>query len=105
VDDLANALVFLATLDVEQYNALVEPSHCPLINVGIGMELTIRELVEEVARVVGYSGKFLQDTSMPDGTMRKVMDVTKIHKLGWKAKTSLKEGINLTYRKFCVAQA
>jgi len=105
VDDLANALVFLATLDVEQYNALVEPSQCPLINVGTGMELTIRELAEEVARVVGYSGKFVQDTSMPDGTMRKVMDVTKIHKLGWKAKTSLKEGINLTYRKFCVAQA
>jgi GDP-L-fucose synthase len=102
VDDLANALVFLATLDDERYNALVAPSLCPLINVGTGTDLTIRELAEAVADVVGYKGKFVQDTSKPDGTMRKVMDVSKIHDLGWKATTSLKTGISLTYKEFTI---
>jgi GDP-L-fucose synthase len=100
VDDLANALVFLATLDDVRYNALVDSSQCPLINVGTGTDMTIRELAELVAKVVGYSGKFVQDTSKPDGTMRKVMDVSKIQNLGWKANTSLQEGIKLTYKKF-----
>jgi GDP-L-fucose synthase len=100
VDDLANALVFLATLDDKRYNTLTAPAQCPLINVGTGTDLTIRELAETIADVVGYRGKFIQDTSKPDGTMRKVLDVGKIQGLGWKAKTSLKEGINLTYKIF-----
>jgi GDP-L-fucose synthase len=100
VDDLANALVFLATLDEQRYDTLVAPAQCPLINVGTGTDLTIRELAETVAAVVGYQGKFVQDTSKPDGTMRKVMDVSKIHGLGWKATTSLKEGISQTYKIF-----
>jgi GDP-L-fucose synthase len=104
VDDLANALVFLATLDDERYNTLVAPAQCPLINVGTGTDLTIRELAETIADVVGYRGKFIQDTSKPDGTMRKVLDVGKIQGLGWKAKTSLKEGINLTYKIFSEPQ-
>jgi GDP-L-fucose synthase len=104
VDDLANALVFLATLDDQRYNALAAPAQCPLINVGTGTDLTIRELAETVAAVVGYQGKFVQDTSKPDGTMRKVMDVSKIHGLGWKATTSLKDGIQLTYKVFCETQ-
>jgi len=105
VDDLANALVFLATLDEERYNTQVAPSQCPLINVGTGTDLTIRELAETVAAVVGYKGKFVQDTSKPDGTMRKVMDVSKIQNLGWKAKTSLKDGIALTYKIFSEMQS
>jgi GDP-L-fucose synthase len=100
VDDLANALVFLATLDDVRYNALVDSSQCPLINVGTGTDMTIRELAEHVAKVVGYTGKFVQDTSKPDGTMRKVMDISKIQNLGWKANTSLQEGVKLTYTKF-----
>ncbi len=100
VDDLANALVFLATLDDQRYNALVAPAQCPLINVGTGTDLTIRELAETIATVVGYKGKFVQDTSKPDGTMRKTMDVRKIQGLGWKATTSLKQGIALTYKSF-----
>jgi len=100
VDDLANALVYLATLDDKRYDMLVAPSQCPLINVGTGTDLTIRELAETVAAVVGYKGKFVQDTSKPDGTMRKVMDVGKIHRLGWNPTTSLKEGIALTYKEF-----
>ena len=100
VDDLAKALVFLAMLDDKRYNTLVSPSQCPLINVGTGTDLAIRELAETVAAVVGYKGKFVQDTSKPDGTMRKVMDVSKIQGLGWKATTSLTEGIHLTYKIF-----
>ncbi len=103
VDDLASALVFLAMLDEERYNTLVDPAQCPLINVGTGTDLTIRELAENVAGVVGYTGKFVQDTSKPDGTMRKVMDVSRIHSLGWKANTSLQQGLLRTYRTFCEA--
>ncbi|MBL6986252.1 MAG: GDP-L-fucose synthase [Methylobacter sp.] len=100
VDDLANALVFLASLDDERYGVLTDPSQCPLINVGTGEDQAIRKLAEIIAEVVGYSGKFMQDTSKPDGTMRKVLDVSRISGLGWKASTSLKEGINLTYKMF-----
>jgi GDP-L-fucose synthase len=100
VDDLADALIFLASLDNERYDALVHPSLCPLINVGTGEDLTIRALAELCADVVGYNGKFIQDTSKPDGTMRKVLDVSRINGLGWRANTSLQEGINLTYEAF-----
>lgn len=99
-DDLASALVFLATLDGMRYDALVEPSHCPLINVGSGEDLTIRELAEMVARVVGYQGRLVQDASKPDGTMRKMMDISKLRKLGWSAKTNLNEGIAWAYNSY-----
>lgn len=100
VDDLANALVFLATLDAQRYDALVEPSQCPLINVGSGEDLTIRELAETIAEVIGYTGKFVQDTSKPDGTMRKIMDVSKVHNLGWKPTIALRAGIALAYTDY-----
>jgi len=100
VDDLASALVFLAALDDERYNALVEPSRCPLINVGPGEDLTIRELAETIAEVVGYTGQFIQDTSKPDGTMRKVMDVSRVRGLGWEPKVALRGGITAAYADF-----
>lgn len=100
VDDLAGALVFLATLDEQRYDALVAPSQCPLINVGTGEDLTIRALAETIAEVVGYQGKFVQDTSKPDGTMRKVMDVSKIRALGWEPAVALREGVALAYQDF-----
>lgn len=100
VDDLASALVFLATLDDTRYDALVEPSHCPVINIGSGEDLTIRELAETVAEVVGYQGGFVQDTSKPDGTMRKIMDVSKIRKLGWAPEVDLHKGIALAYADY-----
>lgn len=100
VDDLANALVFLAILDDERYDELVAPTVCPMINIGTGEDGTIRELAETVASVVGYSGQYIQDTSKPDGTMRKVLDVSKMQGLGWRAKTSLKDGISRTYEDY-----
>lgn len=104
VDDLAEALVFLATLNDVNYDELIAPDVSPMINVGSGEDLTIRNLAETVAKVVGYAGKFIQDTSKPDGTMRKVLDVSKIQGLGWKAKTSLEDGIALTYKNFVETQ-
>jgi GDP-L-fucose synthase len=104
VNDLASALVFLATLDDKRYDSLVEPSHCPLINVGSGEDLTIRALAETVAGVVGYQGRFVQDTSKPDGTMRKVMDVSKIRGLGWSPNIDLREGVALAYNDFLERQ-
>jgi GDP-L-fucose synthase len=100
VDDLANALVFLATLDGERYDNLVDPMHCPLINIGSGEELTIRELAQTVATVIGFKGDFEQDTSKPDGTMRKVLDVQRLKDLGWHAQKTLPEGIAAAYVEF-----
>jgi len=100
VDDLANALVFLATLADTDYDVLVDPAQCPLINVGSGEDLTIRDLAETVAKVLGYQGSFVQDISKPDGTMRKIMDVSRIKALGWKPVIDLKTGIALSYQHY-----
>jgi GDP-L-fucose synthase len=87
VDDLAGALVFL----MNGYN---EPEH---INVGCGEDVTILELARLVADAVGYKGKLVLDPSRPDGVPRKLLDVSKINKLGWRAKTGLKEGLAAAY--------
>ncbi len=100
VDDLANALVFLASLNDETYAELVNPAQCPVINVGTGEDLTIRSLADTIAQVIDYTGKFVHDTSKPDGTMRKVLDVSKLKALGWQAHVNLREGIALTYEAF-----
>lgn len=104
VDDLANALVFLATLKQERYDTLIAASARPLINVGSGTDQTVLDLSRMIADVVGYKGKFIHDTTKPDGTTRKVLDVSKMQGLGWKASTSLEEGIKLTYEAYAKAQ-
>ncbi|CAN4273461.1 WcaG Nucleoside-diphosphate-sugar epimerases [Methylophilaceae bacterium] len=100
VSDLANALVFLAKLDSERYGQLVEPSCCPLINVGVGDDLSISELAKMVAEVVEYDGDFVQDFSKPDGTMRKILNSSKMRDLGWVPKFSLREGVARAYLDF-----
>ncbi|HTJ80681.1 MAG TPA: GDP-L-fucose synthase [Polyangiaceae bacterium] len=90
VDDLADACVFL----MDRYDS-PEP-----INVGVGDDVTIRELAELVRDVVGFGGDITFDRSKPDGTPRKVLDVGRIHALGWKASIPLREGIASTYRWF-----
>lgn len=90
VDDLAEACVFL----MENY------SGDETVNVGSGAEISIRELTKLVAEVVGYDGEILWDTSRPNGTPRKVMDTSKVRAMGWRPRTSLREGIELAYRDF-----
>lgn len=90
VDDLADACLFL----MNHY------SGSETVNIGTGKELTIRELTELTARIVGYKGRIIWDPSKPDGTPRKLLDVSKLKKLGWEYKTELEEGIRLTYEDF-----
>lgn len=92
-DDLAEACVFLMenkdAKDVGEF-----------INIGSGVDLPISEIAEIIKEIVGYKGKLVYDHTKPDGTMRKLMDVSKINALGWKAKTSLQDGIKLAYEDF-----
>jgi GDP-L-fucose synthase len=95
-DDLAQACVFLLNLDQDRYNSLLNEENPPLINIGTGEDITIRELAETVAKVLDFKGTFTFDTTKPDGTPRKLMDVTRLHNLGWHHTTSLEQGIRLT---------
>jgi len=97
VDDMAAASVFVMNLPVEDYRSVTDPrlSH---INVGTGVDCSIKELVEIVASVTGYDGTIEWDTSMPDGTPRKLMDNTKICQLGWQPTIDLRSGLVDAYR-------
>lgn len=89
-DDLADACVFL----MENYDEL------QFVNIGVGEDISIKDLALLIKEIVGYEGKLEFDSSKPDGTPRKLMDVSKLHALGWKHKTNLKEGIQLAYQDF-----
>jgi GDP-L-fucose synthase len=93
VDDLADAAVFLML----HYN---EDS---IINVGTGEDVTIKELAELLRKVTGYSGRLIFDTSKPDGTPRKLLDVSRLHALGWRARIQLEQGLRDTYDRFVAA--
>jgi GDP-L-fucose synthase len=101
-DDLADACVFLMNLPEAVFRRVLEPgaAGAPLINIGTGEDLTILELAEAVRAVVGFNGRFSFDTTKPDGTFQKLLDVSRLHQLGWQAKTSLKEGIERVYADF-----
>jgi GDP-L-fucose synthase len=71
-----------------------------LVNIGIGEDISIKELAELIKGIVGYDGDLVFDTSKPDGTPRKLMDVSKLHSFGWKASRSLKEGIEKVYEEY-----
>lgn len=90
VDDLADAVVFL--MENHDYKDIGE-----IVNIGIGEDITIKELAETVKEIVGFKGELVWDSSKPDGTPRKLLDVSRLNALGWKAKTPLKEGIKKTY--------
>ena len=99
VDDMADACVFLMGLDADTYRANTRPmlSH---INVGTGQDVTIRELAETVKEVTGYPGEIRFDTSKPDGAPRKLLDVARLRRMGWQARTELREGLRQTYAWF-----
>jgi GDP-L-fucose synthase len=95
VDDLAAAACFV----MENYEG------GELLNVGVGADRTIADLAETVARIVGYAGAIRFDPSRPDGTPRKLLDVSRIHSLGWRARISLEDGIVSTYDWYCANEA
>jgi GDP-L-fucose synthase len=90
VDDLVDALIFL----MENYNS------SEIVNIGTGEDISIRDLAYLVRDVIGFSGQIIYDSSKPDGTPRKLLDVSRIHELGWFHKINLKQGIELTYKHF-----
>ena len=98
--DLGGAVRFLLDMPDSWFDKLVDPSVCPLVNVGIGEDVTIRELAELVKRAVGFEGEIVFDPSKPDGTPRKLLDVSKMKNLGWQAETKLEIGLKLAYEDF-----
>uniref|UniRef100_E6PZR7 Bifunctional GDP-fucose synthetase: GDP-4-dehydro-6-deoxy-D-mannose epimerase and GDP-4-dehydro-6-L-deoxygalactose reductase n=1 Tax=mine drainage metagenome TaxID=410659 RepID=E6PZR7_9ZZZZ len=96
-DDLAEACVFLLRMSEQKFCSLLKEEEPPLINIGTGEDVTIREMAEMVARVLEFDGELVFDASRPDGTPRKLMDVSRIQALGWKASTRLEDGIRLAY--------
>jgi GDP-L-fucose synthase len=96
-DDVAEACVFLLNLPEERYGTLLRADVPPLINIGTGEDVTIRELAETVGRVLGFKGALRFDASKPDGTPRKLMDVSLIHSLGWHHRVALEDGIRRTW--------
>ncbi len=100
-EEMAEASVYLTTLpDAEFDRMLSTESEPPLINIGVGDDVTIRELAELVAEVVGFEGELQWDASKPDGTPRKLLDVSRLRDAGWTAKVTLRDGIGRAYRDF-----
>lgn len=99
VDDMADASLFVHNLEKATYTENTQPmlSH---INVGTGVDVTIKKLAQTVAEVVGFTGELLFDTTKPDGTMRKLMDVKRLKSLGYEAPTSLRSGLELAHADF-----
>ncbi len=113
VDDLADACVFIMNLEEKAFASVLSPRtsngfpssssldpDTSIINIGTGEDLTIRDLTKLVAEVIGFQGEIRWDTSKPDGTPRKLLDVSRLRSLGWKHKTPLHEGLRLTYQDF-----
>jgi GDP-L-fucose synthase len=97
VDDMAQASLFVLELDGQTYQANTKPmlSH---INVGTGVDITIREMAEAMKEVIGYKGKVTFDTTKPDGAPRKLIDITRLKRMGWEYSVDLKEGLSDTYK-------
>jgi GDP-L-fucose synthase len=106
-DDMADACVFLMRLDETDYEGLLGSDESktgrfepPLVNIGVGEDMTIAELAETIRQVVGYAGEINFDATKPDGTMKKLLDVGVLRQRGWTARTSFKEGITVAYEEF-----
>jgi GDP-L-fucose synthase len=106
-DDMADACVFLANLPDDRFQALLGSDESetgrfepPLVNIGVGKDVTIAELAALVAKTVGFEGRIVYDTSKPDGTPRKLMDVSVLYGSGWKARVGLPAGLATAYREF-----
>lgn len=99
-EDMANACVYLMNLPQDEYSFFLNDKTPPLVNIGTGEDITIAELAQTVCDVVGYQGKIVFDTSKPDGTMRKLLDVGLLNSRGWAAKMEFNEGMKIVYANF-----
>ncbi len=99
-DDMANACLYLLEQPESGLSELFNNERPPLVNIGCGEDLTIRELAAMIAETVDYTGKLVFDSTKPDGTMQKLMDVSRMKGLGWVATTSLRSGINSAYQSY-----
>ena len=111
-DDMAEACVFLMNLPDDRYDALLGSDESvsgrfepPLINIGVGQDVTIGELARLVGQVTGFAGDIVFDTSKPDGTPRKLLDSSLLQRAGWKATTALADGLRIAYREFIASEA
>ena len=98
-DDMADACVALLRLTDAQFRTEIG-TYPPLVNIGSGLELPIREVAELVARIVGFKGALRFDSSKPDGMPRKLLDISRMRRLGWSSRISMEEGVTLAYRDF-----
>jgi GDP-L-fucose synthase len=99
-DDLAGACLFLMGLDDDQFSALLDAECGPLINIGCGKDITIRELAETIAKIVEFRGELFFDPTKPDGTPRKLLDCSHLNALGWRPKIQLRDGLQQACRSF-----
>lgn len=99
-DDLADACLYMTSLPEDQVRWLYNAQQPPLINVGTGKDLTIQELAYVIKEVVGFHGRLVFDTDKPDGTPRKVLDISKLRQLGWSYRTELIAGVRATYSSY-----
>ena len=99
-EDLAEACCFLMNLDEDRFGSLLTEDTPPLINIGTGEDVSVRELADTIARVIGFKGNLTFDTTKPDGTPRKLLDVSRLHALGWRHKVALEEGIRRAWDAF-----
>jgi GDP-L-fucose synthase len=97
---MADASVLLMSLPEVEFDRLLKDWSPPLVNIGCGVDLTIRELAQTVSAIVGFQGQLHFDTSKPDGTPRKILDVSRITALGWSPAVPLTRGIELAYRDY-----
>lgn len=103
-EDMAEACVYLMMLPPAEYEFFLNDATPPLVNIGTGEDITIAELAEMICKMVGYTGKMVFDPSKPDGTMKKLLDVSLLRSRGWKATTGLEDGLRVAYRLFLEQQ-
>ena len=100
-DDMADACVFVMNLPDAVYGPMVQSGlQAPLLNIGCGEDLTVQELAQLIGEVVGFKGRLVFDPSKPDGTPRKLLDVSRMKELGWEASTSLRKGLTTVYQQY-----